>query len=190
MLFLPQYRRKVRQGLIKIKGGKYRAPIDSESPRALTDLNEHWVTVRCDPTWDIEQVLVFKDDEFVCVAEPVEESSMLDAGLTSRKIREKRRLKADYMEDYKRMTACVPDGRTYSSVPVMEKAAAISGRHRRKRIEENQELYRERSPEELSAAVAELEALEARPVKKIKDLPDRPRFFLAPSDRYSWCPKI
>ncbi|GAG37861.1 unnamed protein product [marine sediment metagenome] len=123
---------------------------------------------------------------YVCRAEPVEYSSMIDQALATRKIQEKKRAKKHYLEQYRKMTAAVPDCRAFSEVPQLEQAAAAITSQQKAEGRRQHALYRPRSPDELNAEVAALEAEGARRSGHARPVPERPAVFLKALDRYEW----
>ena len=83
---------------------------------------------------------------------------MKDRDLAARKIVEKRSRRRRFAEEYRHITAGIPDLRTYSEVPRAEKVAALIEGDKRKIAKERQEFSRTLTPEELEAGVAQLEA--------------------------------
>jgi len=181
LLFLPQATRAIDRGRITWKTEPYEHPALIELPtgRRVTILHDPM-----DPGW----LLVFQGGEFLCRAEPAEFSSMKDKGLAARKIEEKRRLRRRYIEQYRELTAAIPDFRRYSEVPAAERVAAQIGAAKREQIAEQQERLRVRTPEELEEAIGRLEARaeETRCGKLQKSIPERPLYFLTDYDRYKW----
>ena len=135
-----------------------------------------------------DQLLVFRDGEFLCLAEPVERGSMKDNEKTALLNARKARWRKLVYEQYRRLTSPIEDDRAFSGVPAEEKAAAVIGRNKRRRVEERTEIYRVRTEEELAAEVAAVEAREETRVERRPgpDLPERPRIFLKETDRYKW----
>jgi len=171
LIFLPRAERTVDRGRINFKGERY-------EHRELDTRHGQRVEIRFDPM-DPGWLLVFSNGEYVCTAEPVEYSSMINADLAERKIREKARRRKQWSALYRDLTAPVRDFRQYSSVSKVEKAAALIGHDKQKRASEAAEKYRERSDEELNAEVARIEAYRPRQT-------DRPLFH-SEVDRYQWC---
>lgn len=180
LIFLPRGEPIVTKGRIAIQKELYEHD-------SLIRLEKKRVEVRYDPM-DPTYVIVFYNGEYVCRAEIAERGSMIDDDKTSRLVRRKRRLRREQIEEYRRLTSGVPDTRVYSKVSAVERAAALAGRERRQKAAEREELYRQRTPEELQAEVASLEARAAKPARK--NLPERPKFFLSKNDRYAWCLKF
>jgi len=190
LLFLPQATRTINRGRITWKDEPYEHPALVELPTGRR------VTIRFDPM-EPAWLLIFSGGEFVCRAEPATFSSMKDKALAARKIEEKRRLRRKYIEQYRELTAAVPDFRRYSEVPAAERVAAQVGAAKQHRIAEQQELARVRTAEELEEEIRKLEArkLESREAingQRTTDngqqdpLPARPEYFLTDYDRYKW----
>jgi putative transposase len=173
LAFLPRNRRTVDRGRITFRNQRY-------EDEALMPLKRgERVEIRFDPL-DPSFLLVFRGEEFLCRAEPLEYSSMKDQDLAGRKIAEKARRRAAFLGEYRALTSWVPDFREYSRVPAAERAAAIIGKAKRealRRIEEERERFRERTPEELEAEVRQ--ALDYRPARS------RP-IFTSERDRYQF----
>lgn len=161
LIFLRKDYRVVDRGRIRFKpplSGNtvfYEGTTD-EHRRALTDLHGERVLFRYDPM-DPEWIVIYHRGECVCVASPVEYSSMKDADLAGRKIEDKARLRKSYLEQYRALTSSVPDFREYSKVPEMEKAAALIGKVKKQRAKEEEERCRVRTAEELEAEAASIE---------------------------------
>jgi putative transposase len=193
LLFLPQATRTINRGRITWKDELYEHPALVELP------NGRRVTIRFDPM-DWGWLLIFSGGEFLCRAEPAEFSSMKDKALAARKIEEKRRLRGKYIEQYRELTAPVPDFRRYSEVPAAERVAAQVGAAKQQRIAEQQELARVRTAEELEEEIKRLEAgtpggREANNGQQRTttdnngqqvSLPARPEYFLTDYDRFKW----
>jgi putative transposase len=181
LVFLCRATRVVDRGRITLDGRQYEHD-------ALITLHKSSVKLRYDPM-DMESVIVLSGNEYICTAEPVEYSSMIDADLTTRKNMEKAKRRKAFAEEYRKLTAAVPDIREYSKIPPIEKAAALVGRDKKKRAAEQAEMTRIKTPEELQREVARLEAMQDKPVPR-KPLPERPGFFMTDLDRYAWCLKF
>ena len=183
LIFMPRASRAVDRGRITYLKEIYEHDV-------LTTLeNGTRVEIRFDPL-DPEYLLVFHNEEYLCRAEPVEYSSMKDQDLASRKIEEKRRTRKGFILEYRKFTAAVPDFREYSKTPAIEKAAALVGKEKREKSAELEEQCRVRTPEELEAEVAGLEARGAKSrseqSRRSKPRPKRPAYFLTDLDRYRW----
>jgi len=151
---------------------------------ALLSLHGQRVSIRFDPM-DYSEIQVFKDSKYICTALPVERSDMLDRDLIARKNAEKRKLCKTVIDEFKRLTAVVPDMRQYSQVPQSERVAALIGSDRKRRALENQELHKTQTPEEIEAGMRRMEELN-RPQKKVFEVPPRPKFWNFKYDRYDW----
>jgi len=182
LFFLAKASRKVNMGRIQFQGDFYEGDV-------LVELHGKRVDLRYSPM-DIRQIYIFRGSEYLGMALPVEYSSMKDMTLAQKKIVEKRKIRKRIAEEFKKITSAAPDFREYSQVDVLEKAAALIGRDRKKLAADNHELYRERSPEELDAEVRMIEKLNATPtVLGYRPLPERPSFFLHERDRHEWAVK-
>ncbi|WAC06605.1 MAG: transposase [Thermodesulfobacteriota bacterium] len=181
ILFLPRASRKVDRGRITFQGKQYESD-------ALIPFHGNSVDLRYDPV-DPDDILVFYQGEFVSSAELVEYSSMKDHELAERKIEEKAKRRKEFSQKYHELTSRVPDFRKYSNVPALEKAAAIVGDERRKKVAAQTELYRQRTPDEMEAEVAALEETTQAAEMQIrkKPLPPRPKYFLSELERHEWC---
>ncbi len=167
----------------------------------ITLLNDHYehddlipfhkqrVDIRYNPM-ALDEVHVFKGDQYICTAYPIERSSMKDMSLAQRKIEEKRARRKRFSEEFKRVTSLVPDFREYSKVPEVERVAALIGDERRKKAEENKEANRVLTQEELDRDIARLEAGLSMPPKSRKPLPERPEYFMDRRSRYEWAIKF
>jgi len=181
LLFLPKAPnpRIVDRGRIRFLNSQYEHP-------NLVELNGQKVRLRFDPQ-DPEYVLVFHKGEYLCRAETVEYSSMKDRTLASRKIKEKAHLRKKVKEQYLKITKGIPDIRQFSEVSKFERTAALIAKDKRKKAIENEELYRERTAEELAQ---EVKALKEQPVllisQNITESAKRPDFFLTEIARYKW----
>ncbi len=181
LIFLEKDHRTVNLGRIQYKG-------DAFEHEALLTLNGQKVDIRVNPLSD-EGLIVFHRGQYLCLATPVEYSSMKDRDLAARKIIEKRTRRSRFAEEYRRITAGIPDLRTYSEVPRTEKVAALIEADKRKIARERQEFSRTLTPEELEAGVKQLEAAQGATPARRKPLPARPGFFLDDFSRYEWCIK-
>ena len=179
LIFLSRAKRTVDRGRIWLN----KQPFEH---KALIELHGQKVDLRYDPL-DPEYVVVFKGDEYVCKAEPVELSSMLKPDLSSRLIKEKRRMLKEQRLEYRRLTSPVPDLLNYSRVSPLDKAAALMKRDATLKKQEQLEMFGERTPEALAKEVkAAAEVHEAKPVLPPRAAPPRPSYFLQPVDRYKW----
>ena len=168
LIFLPRARRTVDRGRITFQNESY-------EHEALVELNGTRVECRYDPL-DPGWVMVFRDSKYLCTAQPVEYSSMKDQALASRKIKEKRRTRKGFILEYKRYTSAIPDFRRFSEVPAIEKAAALIGKDRKKRLEERKKISGP-SDEEILAGVERIENYRPTPMRPI---------FASKWDRYRW----
>ena len=144
--------------------------------------------------WDVrynpmapEGLLVFSKGQYLCTAMPVVYSSMKDRDLEALKIMEKRSRRKRFAEEFKKITAGIPDFRHYSEVPQIEKDAARYALEKHERTEAEKDLFRTRTPEELEKEVRKLEALGNLPPKTKRPLPKRPNYFIDEFARFKWC---
>ena len=186
LIFLARAKRVVRKGQIEFAGDYWEA-FEEQMPDLMA-LEGRAVQVRYDPMAMCELIVFDRSGEFVCIAQPAAMSSMIDLDRASALIARKRRRRRAIQDQYHLLTAGIPDTREFSRVPREEKAAAAVGRGRTEHKKRQEELYRERTPEELAAEVADLEVIQEAPARK-KDLPERPGYFLSEFDRYAWCVK-
>ena len=138
-----------------------------------------------DPKW----ILVFQNGEYICRAEPVELSSMIDGDLARRKNHEKAKLRKSITQLYRGLTSGILDVRNFSEVPGIEKTAAVIGKEKRRKAIENRGLYRERTQDELVGEVVELKRKARESIQRAKakkELPERPAYFLTGLDHYKW----
>lgn len=198
LVFLPRVNngRMIDKGRILFQGETYedkRERSDCSDARPhLIDLHGKRVELRYDPL-DPEWLLVFDGGNYICRAEPVEYSSMINPDLTARKIEEKRRHRKGFILEYRALTSSVPDMLEYSKVSTIERAAAVIGTERKVIQEKNREMYRELSPEEMERKCQEIEDRSQKPeagslkpeVRSRKSL-TRPTYFLTELDRYKW----
>ena len=168
LIFLPRARRTVNHGRIAFQNEFY-------EHEALVKLNGTKVECRYDPL-DPGWIMIFKDKDYLCTARPVEYSSMKDQELASRKIEEKRRTRKGFILEYKSLTSHIPDFLNYSQVPEIEKAAALIGKDKKKRLEEQKKISGP-SDEEILAGVERIENYRSAPVRPI---------FNSKWDRYRW----
>jgi len=169
LTFLPRIKRVVDRGRIQFANEYYEHDM-------LIKLKGCRLECRYDPL-DPGWLMVFDDKRYLCMAEPVEYSSMRDVELASRKIEEKRRTRKGFLLEYKNLTSNIPDFRNYSNIPAVERAAALVGREKKKRLEERKALLVAPSEEELAAKAAQIENYQS-PMR-------RPRFN-SDSERYYW----
>lgn len=169
VIFLPRTTRSIDRGRIVFRNQYYEheALIEIESGTR--------VEVRFDPL-DRGWLAVFIEDEFLCLAEPVEYSSMKDHDLAGRKIEEKARKRKGFITEYRKLTSAVPDFLTYSQTAEVSRAATAISIEQRNKRKELAERCREMDPEELEARVCALEAATEA---------SRPIFSTA-RDRYRW----
>ena len=182
LLFLKRATRVVDRGRITFQGELYDC-------QALLHLHGQRVEVRYDPM-DTSELIVFQAGQCLGRAEIAERSSMIDQDLASDMIARKRRLRRDQIDEYRKLTAGLPDTRQYSQVPKEEKAAAVVGKERTRRAKEQAERYRVMSQEELDRGLANIEAATVemdRP--KARPVPPRPSSFIKETDRLEWCQK-
>ena len=184
LIFLARDERGVDRGRITFRNEFYEH--DALIPLNL-DKGEK-VEIRHDPM-DPEWLLVFYKGEYICRAELVEYSSMKDRNLAERKIEEKARRRKECLAEYRRLTSKIPDFIQHSKTSPVEKAAALIGHDKKRRADEQYELCRTRTPEELAAEMAELESLAEKSKNEVrrKPLPVRPTYFLNDLARYSFC---
>ncbi len=168
LIFLPRARRTVDRGRIALQGAMY-------EHEALIVLDGQRVECRYDPL-DPGWVLVFHEGRYLCTATPVEYSSMKDRELASRKIAEKARIRKGFILEYRRYTSGIPDYRQFSEVPASERAPALTGKDKQKRLEEQKKISGP-SDEEILAGVERIENYRPAPVRPI---------FTSKWDRYRW----
>ncbi|MFH2011706.1 MAG: Mu transposase C-terminal domain-containing protein [Pseudomonadota bacterium] len=184
LIFLARDARSVDRGRITFRNELYEhdalIPINLEKGEK--------VEIRYDPM-DPEWLLVFTKGEYLCQAELVEYSSMKNKGIAEKKIEEKARRRKECIAEYRQLTSNIPDFIQHSKISSVEKAAALIGRDKKKRADEQYELNREWTDEELKAEMAELEAQAEKSKNniRIKPLPVRPTYFLNDLTRYTFC---
>lgn len=183
LLFLSKTTRTVDHGRVMFQGGYYEA-------EALISFNKgEKVDLRYDLI-DPSSVLVFYQGVYICIAYPVEYSSMINHELANRKIYEKALWKKKFSEEYRALTSGIPNLQEYSKIPMLEKAAAVIGKDKQKRAAEQAELNRILPPEEVEAVVAANEeaarAFEVTQRAKKKQLSPRKKFFLSNTERFQW----
>ena len=168
LIFLPRARRTVDRGRITFQNEQY-------EHEALVELNGTRVECRYDPL-DPGWIMVFQEGKYLCTAKPVEYSSMKNRALASRKIAEKARIRKGFLNEYRRYTSGIPDYRQFSEVPASERAPALIGKDKQRRLEEQKKISGP-SDEEILAGVEEIENYR----------PTRPRpIFASKWDRYRW----
>jgi len=179
LLFLSRAVRKCNVGRLQFKNDYFESD-------ALVEQHGKRVDIRYNPM-DLREIYIFKGEQYLGIATPVEYSSMKDQTLAQRKIIEKRKLRKAIAAEYRAITTVSPDYRKYSAVDPIEKTAALIGKDRQRRADENSEMYHKRTPEQLTAEVEAIEKLNATPaILGRKDLPARPSYFLEAIDRYEW----
>jgi len=179
LIFLSKASRIVHMGRIEFNGERFEHD-------ALLNLHGERVDLRYAPI-EADALHVFYKGRYLCTAHPVEYSSMKDADLAERKIVEKRERRKRIADTYRALTQAVPDFRNYSEVSPLEKTAALIGADKKRLADERREAAREYTQEELDRKVAQIEALQALPVRNEKPLPARPAIFLNDLARYEWC---
>lgn len=179
LLFLARDKRTVRKGRILLENEQYEHD-------ALIELHEKRVDIRYNPmTYDCCHV--YLSGQYICTAYPVERSSMIDADLAGRKIAEKRERRRKFAEEYKKISSIAPDFRQYSQVPEAERVAALIGEEKRKRAEDNKEITRQITQEELDRGVKILEGLGRIPAARKQLAGPRPSYWATDADRHAWC---
>lgn len=172
LVFLPRVRRVVDRGRIQFQNTFYEH--DELIHRGGQRLDCCYDPL--DPGW----LMILEGGEYLCHAIPIEYSSMRNLDLAEEKIKEKARRRRMFLEEYRSLATAVPDLRNYSQIPIEDKAPALINRaktQRAQRLEENEELYRVKSEEELAAEVARIESYESQ---------DRRPVFANKTDRYAW----
>jgi hypothetical protein len=177
LIFLEKDKRICNLGRVQFRGDLYEHD-------ALVELHGQKIDIRYNPlTGDL---LCFHKGQFLCLAFPVEYSSMKDMDLAHRKIMEKRARRKQFTEEFRRITAGIPDLRQYSQVSKLEKVAALVDGDIRKRAAEQVEMNRQLTPDELEAGVKQLEAAQGTQPERRRNLPARPRYFLDDNSRFQW----
>jgi putative transposase len=179
LIFLARDSRVVNKGMISLNNEAY-------SNDDLINLHKKRVDLRYNPL-TLDEIYVFKDGKFICTALPVQYSSMIDTDLASEKIKEKRDRRRKFAEEFKKISSIAPDFRNYSSVPQIERAAALIGAEKKKRAIENKNFTRQITQAELDCGVAALEALNTIPKAKQPLAGPRPSYWTSDSDRHQWC---
>jgi putative transposase len=179
LVFMAKASRKINQGRITFENELWEhGALCGIEPGTSVELRYNPMTT--------DELHVFQGRRYLCTALPVERSSMKDQGLAERKIHEKRTRRRAYVEEFRLLTARVPDFREYSQVPAIERPAALIEDNRRQRAAEQIEANRVLSQEELDARVEKLEqGLPAAP-KERRALPERPGYFLDDFARFEW----
>jgi len=187
LVFLARASRTVQRGRVQLHTMFYEAA-------ELADLAcGTRVELRYDPLDRERPVIVLRGGKYLCDATPMGWGSMVDSGLTERKIEAKREMHRRFREAYRRFTAPVPDLRRYSEVPAnlpverIEAAAAARETLRGASEALEREQARLRTPEELAAEVKALEAASGKNGGTPRKLPPRPAYFLTERDRFRWC---
>jgi len=189
LVFLPKAHRTVDRGRIHFQKEVYEVD-------GLERLNGERVTFRYDPQ-ALDTLLVFYRGRWVGRAALVEYSSMKDMDLAARKIHEKRKKRRAYEEEFRRITAAVPDVRwqpAQSATQTADKGERSVAERQvlaieaddRNRADEIAERRRIRGQEEIAAEVAEIEAQGSKLKAQSEKVPERPSYFLKPLDRYEW----
>ncbi len=170
LVFLPRETRAVDHGRIKFRGEWY------EHEALMPIHRQDRVEIRFDPL-AMDKLIVFAQGQFLCVARPADYSSMKDETLSTRKQEQKGRRRKGFILEYKAFTAEVPDVRTYSKTPAIEKAAALVTREERKQLKDRNEVFTQSqdSVERELVRIDQREKAERRPI------------FGSETDRYTWC---
>jgi len=92
---------------------------------ALMEMHKQRVDLRYNPM-TYAHVHVYQGNNYICTAYPVERSSMIDHDLASQKIAEKRARRAKFAEEFKKISSVAPDFRQYSTIPQIERVAALA----------------------------------------------------------------
>ena len=121
-IFLKRQSRTVQLGRITIDGEIY-------EHAALLDLHKKRVDCRFNPL-ELDVILVYLADKFLCAAHPVEYSSMKDEDLARRKIVEKRTKRKAVADGFRAMIKSI---RTRG---ILQDPGGREGRRRRRRGEE------------------------------------------------------
>lgn len=172
LIFLPRAKRSVERGRIQFRKEWY------EHDALMPIPSKPKVEVRFDPL-SLDRLIVFHEGEFLCCARPAEYSSMKNQEIASHHQERKGRRRKGFILEYKSFTSAIPDVRTFSKTPAIEKAAALVSKADKKRLKEQNEVFTQ-TPEEIAAEIA---AIEEREKNK------RPAFSTE-SDRYAWCVEI
>lgn len=181
LIFLARESRIVNKGMVNLNNEAY---VHDD----LIDLHKKRVDIRFNPM-TLDEIYVFLNGKFVCAALPVQYSSMIDQDLSSEKIKEKRERRKRFADEFKRISSIAPDFRNYSTVPQIERAAALIGAEKKKRAIENKNITRKITQEELDRGVAALEALNTIPKTKQPLAGPKPDFWMSDSDKHDWCIK-
>jgi len=180
LLFLARDKRIVNKGMISLNNEFYVAD-------ALCEMHKEHVDIRYNPMTYAE-CHVYQGGKYICTAYPVERSSMIDDDLTSRKIAEKRERRAKFAEEFRKISSGAPDFRQYSTVPQIERVAALIGKEKTRRAIENKEINKPFTQEDLDRGVQALELLNRIPAKTAKPLAGpRPSYWTSDADRHQWC---
>lgn len=186
LIFLAKEERAIQRGRIEFRGNFY------EHERLIEI--EGRVDVRFNPM-DLSEILVFHEGRYLCIAIPVERSSMKDLDLAKRKIIEKRTLAKKFSEEFKKLTHHIPDFRQYSAVPEAERVAALIGKDKKKRSAQQAEFTRQWEKDELERACARMDEKEAKHLqwpgrqRALLPAPVRPEFFRSERERFESCRK-
>jgi hypothetical protein len=170
LAFLARETRTVDRGRVRFRT----ACADLYEHSELARLHDQKVVIRFDPL-DPRWIIVYHNSKLICVAQPVEYSSMVDKDLARRKIKEKRRLAKLWSDEYQRLTSQIPDLIEYSRIPRLEAAATVV----REKLEMEQisgnKLLCEPDPEQLAATVRANLAFETseEPISVEVELPGR-----------------
>ncbi|GBC62519.1 hypothetical protein DENIS_3491 [Desulfonema ishimotonii] len=158
MLFLARADRGgriVHQGRISFRHG----PIYFYEHEALMDYEGQRVAIRYDmmnPGW----LLCFdqKSGDFICRAEPIEWSSMLDTDLAGRKIAEKRKLRKEIIAKFRDYTLTVPDFMNYSEITAAEGPEVLPAENKGRADVRARNIETSKTPDEVADDVAEITA--------------------------------
>jgi putative transposase len=180
LLFLARDHRIINKGMISLNNEFYVAD-------ALIPMHKERVDIRYNPMTYAE-CHVYRGGKYVCTAFPVERSSMIDADLASQKIAEKRERRAKFAEEFRKISAIAPDFRQYSTVPQIERVAALIGNEKKRRAIENKEINKPITQEDLDRGVLMLEEFNRIPAKTKQTLAGpRPSYWTSDADRHQWC---
>lgn len=181
LIFLARTNRVVNKGRVRLDGELF------EHDKLINVTGER-VQIRYNPM-QLTEVIVFHNEEYLCTAIPVSYASMKVDDLTRQKVEEKRARRKKVAHEFQNLTKNIPDLRNYSESPRIEHQATLFRREKNKRQQEEAELNRLRTPEELEAEVREQIIRGMRPTKPPKPPPERPMYFMDDLSRYEWCVK-
>jgi putative transposase len=182
LLFMAEENRTINRGHIA-------AFNDTYTHDDLLQLHGKRIRIRYDLV-DQGSLMVFDQGNFICIASPIEYSSMKDTDLAKKKIMQKRARAREITEIYNSLARPVDDIRTFAPAEQAEQVAALVTAAKEKKQSEYREMNRAYTQAELDAEVAKLAQGMPLPTKTKRLIPERPGYFLDDRCRFDWIKEV